>query len=99
MPGIRICGFGHIGDGNIHYNLTQPADATPDAFRARQGELNRVVHDIAVDLRGSISAEHGIGQLKRGELRHYKSPVALDVMRAVKSALDPNGIMNPGKVL
>ena len=99
MPGIRICSFGHIGDGNIHYNLTQPAGAEPDAFRARQGELNRIVHDIAVGLRGSISAEHGIGQLKRGELRHYKSPVALEVMRALKTALDPDGIMNPGKVL
>ena len=99
MPGIRICSFGHIGDGNIHYNLTMPEGADAASFRARTEELNRIVHDVAVSLRGSISAEHGIGRLKRGELAHYKSPIALDVMRQIKAALDPNGIMNPGKIL
>ncbi len=99
VPGIRICSFGHIGDGNIHYNLTAPKGADGAAFRARTEELNRIVHDVAVSLRGSISAEHGIGQLKRGELAHYKNPLALDVMRQIKAAIDPQGIMNPGKVL
>jgi D-lactate dehydrogenase (cytochrome) len=99
VPGIRICSFGHIGDGNIHYNLTAPVGADAAAFRARTEELNRIVHDVAVGLRGSISAEHGIGRLKRGELAHYKNPLALDVMRRIKAALDPNGIMNPGKIL
>ena len=98
-PGVKICAFGHIGDGNVHYNLNQPPDADGSAFMAQQPELNRIVHDIATDLRGSISAEHGIGILKREELQHYKSPVALDIMRSIKQALDPDGIMNPGKVL
>jgi len=99
VSGVKICAFGHIGDGNVHYNLNQPPDADGNAFMAHQPELNRIVHDIATDLRGSISAEHGIGILKREELQHYKSPVALDLMRSIKQALDPNGIMNPGKVL
>ncbi len=99
FPGTRICAFGHIGDGNLHYNLIQPENLHPDEFRAQTETLNRIVHDIAINLRGSISAEHGIGQLKRKELAHYKSPVALDVMRNLKGALDPKGIMNPGKVI
>jgi FAD/FMN-containing dehydrogenase len=99
VPGLEICAFGHIGDGNVHYNLNQPPDADGAEFMTHQAELNRIVHDIATDLRGSISAEHGIGLLKREELQHYKSPVALDLMRTLKQALDPKGIMNPGKVL
>jgi FAD/FMN-containing dehydrogenase len=99
VPGIRICAFGHVGDGNVHYNLSRPLDAEDAAFHARREEINRIVHDIATGLRGSISAEHGIGLLKRDELKHYKDPVALDLMQALKQAIDPKGIMNPGKVL
>ena len=99
VPGLEICAFGHIGDGNIHYNLNQPPAANGAEFMTHLTDLNRIVHDIATGLRGSISAEHGIGLLKREELQHYKSPVALDLMRTVKQALDPKGIMNPGKVL
>ena len=99
MAGIRICAFGHIGDGNLHYNVIKPSDMDDDLFKGRLEEINRIVHDIAVSLRGSISAEHGIGLLKRDELAHYKSPIALDTMRDIKRALDPNGIMNPGKVI
>ncbi len=99
VPGIRLCTFGHLGDGNVHYNLSPPEGAADDGFAARREEINRIVHDIAVAMRGSISAEHGIGQLKREELKRYKDPVALDLMRSLKSALDPNNIMNPGKVL
>jgi len=99
MPGIRPNAFGHVGDGNIHYNIHQPAHADKAAFLARQPELNRIVHDIAVGLNGSISAEHGIGRLKVGELAHYKEPIEIELMRRVKQALDPGGIMNPGKIL
>ena len=99
LLGIRICAFGHVGDGNVHYNLSQPVDSDAASFRALQPALNRIVHDIAVSLGGSISAEHGIGMLRREEFRHYASPVTLDLMRAIKATLDPNNIMNPGKVL
>ncbi|MHA1108681.1 MAG: FAD-linked oxidase C-terminal domain-containing protein [Alphaproteobacteria bacterium] len=99
MPGTRICSFGHAGDGNLHYNLCQPEGGDGSDFIAQKETLNRIVHDIATGMRGSISAEHGIGQLKRDELKIYKSPVALELMRSVKSAIDPNNIMNPGKVI
>ncbi len=99
VEGVQICAFGHIGDGNAHYNLNQPDNVDGESFLKRKDELNRIVHDIATDLRGSISAEHGIGRLKREELIHYKSPIALDVMRSIKAAIDPKQIMNPGKVL
>lgn len=99
VEGVQICAFGHIGDGNAHYNLNQPDNSDGEAFLRHKDELNRIVHDIATDLRGSISAEHGIGRLKREELVHYKSPIALDVMRSIKAAIDPKQIMNPGKVL
>jgi D-lactate dehydrogenase (cytochrome) len=99
MPGIRPNAFGHVGDGNIHYNIHQPVAAEKAAFLSRQSELNRIVHDIAVGLNGSISAEHGIGRLKVGELAHYKEPLEIEMMRRVKQALDPGGIMNPGKIL
>jgi FAD/FMN-containing dehydrogenase len=97
IPGIRPVPFGHVGDGNLHFNFTQPVGANKDAYLARWEDLNRVVHDIVVAHGGSISAEHGIGVLKRDEIQRYKSPVELDLMRRIKRALDPKGIMNPGK--
>ncbi len=99
MPGIRPLPFGHVGDGNIHFNLSQPPGMDKDEFMARWGEMNRIVHDIVADLDGSISAEHGLGRLKREEIAHYKSALELATMRKVKAALDPRGIMNPGKVV
>jgi FAD/FMN-containing dehydrogenase len=99
MPDLRIVAFGHVGDGNVHYNLSQPVGADKAAFLSHWGKFNRIVHDIVVSMGGSISAEHGIGQLKRGELAHYKAPLELELMRKVKTALDPKGIMNPGKVI
>ena len=99
VPGIRPCAFGHVGDGNIHFNLSRPADMSDEDFRAMEPEIHKAVYDRTVSMGGSISAEHGIGRLRRGELDTYKSPVALDVMRSIKATLDPNGIMNPGKVL
>jgi FAD/FMN-containing dehydrogenase len=99
VPGIRICSFGHLGDGNVHYNLTQPIGADSGAYAARHEEINRIVYEVALALRGSISAEHGIGRLKRDILTEVKSPVALAMMREIKRTLDPNNIMNPGKLL
>ncbi len=99
VPGARVVAFGHIGDGNIHFNLSQPAGADRRAFLEHWQACNRIVHDIVVAMGGSISAEHGIGRLKRDELKHYKSPLELELMRRVKQALDPAGIMNPGKVI
>ncbi len=99
VPGLRICAFGHLGDGNIHFNLCQPEGGDGAAFEARMGDLNRIVHDTVVSMRGSISAEHGIGRLRKDELAHYASDVSLDLMRRIKAALDPDGIMNPGKVI
>jgi FAD/FMN-containing dehydrogenase len=103
MPGARLCAFGHVGDGNIHCNVSQPlsADMAVDKarFLARWDEVNEIVHAIVIKYHGSISAEHGIGVLKRNLLVEVKDPVALAVMRAVKQALDPAGILNPGKVL
>ncbi len=96
LPGIRPVAFGHAGDGNIHFNLTQPVGADTSAYLAQWEIFNRIVHDIALDLGGSISAEHGIGRFKREEMRRIKSPAELDMMRAVKSALDPLNLMNPG---
>ena len=98
-PGIRIIAFGHVGDGNLHYNLSKP-DALENAdFIASQPEVNRIVHDTVNALNGSISAEHGIGQLKREELLRYKSTLEIAMMRSIKNAFDPLGLMNPGKIL
>jgi FAD/FMN-containing dehydrogenase len=98
-PGVQVVCFGHLGDGNLHYNIAPP-DGTPhNAFLAYQGDINRIVHDSVAGFAGSISAEHGIGALKRDELPRYKTQVELDLMRAIKAALDPLGIMNPGKIL
>ncbi|HZS83005.1 MAG TPA: FAD-binding oxidoreductase [Stellaceae bacterium] len=99
LPGIRPVAFGHVGDGNIHFNLSQPPGADRAAFLARWHEFNEIVHGIAAALGGSISAEHGLGRLKRDEIARYKSPLELDLMRKMKRALDPDGIMNPGKVI
>ena len=99
FPAVRIVTFGHIGDGNLHYNLSRPEAAANAAFIAQTPEVNRIVHDIVIDLGGSISAEHGLGQLKRTEILRYKSAVEMELMRAVKRALDPHGLMNPGKLL
>jgi FAD/FMN-containing dehydrogenase len=98
-PGIRLCAFGHVGDGNMHYNPVRPVDWDTPRFRAERERINRIVHDIVAGLGGSISAEHGIGRARLAELEHYKEPAELGMMRAVKRALDPKGIMNPGKVV
>jgi D-lactate dehydrogenase (cytochrome) len=91
--------FGHVGDGNIHYNVTQPIGADKDKFLARWDEVNAVVFAVVQKLGGSISAEHGVGVMKRDILPDYKDPVAIELMRGLKKLLDPNGILNPGKVL
>jgi FAD/FMN-containing dehydrogenase len=99
LPGARVVAFGHVGDGNIHFNISQPIGADKAAFLARWHDMNDVVHAIVASYGGSISAEHGIGRLKRDMLPKVKDPVALDVMRALKRTLDPKGLLNPGKVL
>ena len=99
MADIGIIAYGHLGDGNIHFNLSPAAGADADAFAARRGELMGIVHDTAVAMGGTISAEHGIGRLKRDDIARYKSQTELGLMRTLKRALDPRGIMNPGKVL
>lgn len=99
IPGARPVPFGHLGDGNIHYNVTQPVDADKAAFLGRWHEVNTVVFAIVMRLGGSISAEHGIGVMKRDELPGVKDQTAIELMRAIKAMLDPQGIMNPGKVL
>lgn len=99
IPGVRVAPFGHLGDGNVHFNLTQPVTAEPAAFLAHGERITYQIHELAAALDGSFSAEHGIGRLKREELRRYKAPVELALMAALKRALDPKGIMNPGKIL
>ncbi len=99
VPGGRLVVFGHLGDGNLHVNLAQPTNMERDAFMRRRKPVNEIVHDLAVKFGGTFSAEHGIGQLKRGEMLRHKSEVELETMRAIKSALDPNNIFNPGKIL
>jgi FAD/FMN-containing dehydrogenase len=99
VPGARICAFGHLGDGNIHYNISQPVGADKAEFLAKWRLINDIVHPIVLAAGGSISAEHGIGQLKRDELAHIRSPIEMDLMRRIKQAFDPAGIMNPGKVV
>ena len=100
VPGARLIVFGHLGDGNLHYNVQAPIGADPARFlQQHQTACNRIVHDAAVACGGTFSAEHGVGQLKRDELRRYRSPVALATMHSIKAALDPANLMNPGKML
>ena len=99
IPGSRPVPFGHLGDGNIHYNVSQPVGGDTADFMARWHEVNKAVFDIVLRMGGSISAEHGIGVLKRDELPDVKDKTAIELMRSFKALLDPNGIMNPGKVL
>ena len=99
VPDGRLIAYGHVGDGNLHFNLNQAPGTDRAAFLAREEPVKRAIHDLVRDFGGSFSAEHGIGRLKVGELERYASPIELDLMRAIKRALDPNGILNPGKVL
>jgi FAD/FMN-containing dehydrogenase len=99
-PGVRIVAFGHIGDGNIHYNLSLPDKAANPAFIERhEQDVNRIVYGVVANLEGSISAEHGLGQLKREEITHYKSALEMEMMWAIKKTFDPHDLMNPGKVM
>ena len=99
VPDGRLVIYGHVGDGNLHFNLNQAPGSDRNIFLAREPAIKRALHDLVSEFGGSFSAEHGIGRLKVGELEHYASPVEIDLMRAVKKALDPNGVLNPGKVL
>ncbi len=99
FPEVRIVAFGHVGDGNVHYNCSAAKGHDPAAFFALAPEVNRVVYDVVHALGGSISAEHGLGVLKREEIRRYKGALELELMRSIKRTLDPHGLMNPGKVL
>ncbi|AOW13011.1 hydroxyacid dehydrogenase [Hydrogenophaga crassostreae] len=100
IPGVRLVNFGHLGDGNLHYNVQAPAEMDARAFLQTEEErVNTLVFDMVARYDGSISAEHGVGSLKAAKLPHYKDPVALSLMRAVKLALDPDNLMNPGRVL
>jgi FAD/FMN-containing dehydrogenase len=99
VPDGRLVIYGHVGDGNLHFNLNQAPGSDRNIFLAREPAIKRAIHDLVSEFGGSFSAEHGIGRLKVGELEHYASPVEIDLMHAVKKALDPNGVLNPGKVL
>jgi FAD/FMN-containing dehydrogenase len=99
FPGLRFVTFGHLGDGNLHYNLAGPESVPAESFMANAGAINRIVHDLVAAHGGSISAEHGIGQMKTDELVRYKSPLEIELMQRIKSALDPACVLNPGKVL
>ncbi len=99
VDGIRVCAFGHVGDGNVHFNLSQPVGADPKAFLARWDEIAGIVNDTVAEMNGSFAAEHGVGRMRRTYLAQYRGGVELEMMRALKGALDPHGLMNPGKVL
>lgn len=99
MPAARICPYGHMGDGNLHYNITQPRNMSAETFFAQRAEVNRIVHDLAVELGGTFSAEHGIGIAKLGEMARYKDAVTLSLYRRVKRMLDPENLFNPGKLV
>ncbi|SHL50193.1 FAD-binding oxidoreductase [Roseibium suaedae] len=99
IPGCRPVPFGHLGDGNIHFNISQPVDGDREAFLSKWDEMNALVHGIVMEFGGSISAEHGIGRMKRELLAEVKSDVELEMMRKIKAALDPKGLLNPGAML
>ncbi|HYP65127.1 MAG TPA: FAD-linked oxidase C-terminal domain-containing protein, partial [Steroidobacteraceae bacterium] len=99
VPEGRLVAYGHVGDGNLHFNISQLAGGDRERFLGRADEIRRAFHDLVREFGGSFSAEHGVGRTKVGELERYASPVELELMRAVKRAIDPDGIMNPGKVL
>lgn len=99
FPDLPIINFGHIGDGNLHYNVLVPLDISPSLYKETTAELNKRIHDLVTQFNGSISAEHGVGTLRRDELKRYKSSVEMDLMNAIKRTIDPNQIMNPGKLL
>jgi len=99
VPGAIVCSFGHAGDGNVHFNITQPQDMESQVFLDMWSSVNRVVHDLVESLNGSVAAEHGVGQLKVDEMKRYKSPVEFELMCQLKKTLDPKNLFNPGKVL
>ncbi len=99
FPGCRVVCFGHLGDGNLHYNVSAPLDLAPTDFFQHQAQINDIVHGLVAQFNGSISAEHGIGALKSAQLPRYKSALELRLMRQIKQALDPHNVMNPGKIL
>jgi FAD/FMN-containing dehydrogenase len=99
FPGTKVVAFGHLGDGNVHFNVMAPADATPDWIKTDGPAVTEMVHDLVTAAGGSISAEHGIGQMRLSELGRLGDPARLGAMRAIKQALDPHGIMNPGKLV
>lgn len=99
IPGVRCFVYGHVGDGNIHFNMSQPEDTNSEAFFEKWWEVTDAIHSITDELNGSFSAEHGIGLLKTRDMARYKPPVEIKLMQSIKSALDPNNILNPGKVL
>ena len=99
MPEARLCTFGHLGDGNIHYNISQPNDGNAEEFLQHQPEINNLIHDLVISMNGSVAAEHGVGRLKRDLIARSKDPVELALMHSIKSTLDPDQIMNPGKVI
>ena len=99
FPDLPIINFGHIGDGNLHYNVLVPLDYSASSYKETTADLNKKIHDLVTQFNGSISAEHGVGTLRREELKRYKSSVEMELMIAIKRAIDPNQIMNPGKLL
>jgi FAD/FMN-containing dehydrogenase len=99
VPGVRPVPFGHVGDGNIHFNLSQPLVPAAPEFLARAPEIHALVHAIVVEMGGSVAAEHGIGRYKRELLRDVRSELELDMMLRIKRVFDPNNILNPGRVL
>jgi FAD/FMN-containing dehydrogenase len=99
LPGVRFVTFGHLGDGNLHYNLSAAEGLDPQGFMSNAALANRIVYDLVDAANGSISAEHGIGQLKRSELKRYKSGIEIELMQRIKAAFDPRGLLNPGKVI